>query len=82
VNDWVKDISKSLEQVVKKNPGKSLEKILQEQGKTRTQIDEFLNAVRNAQYRARSMEGAGVRAQTLERIEELMKILRIEPWNY
>lgn len=66
VNDWVKDISKSLEQVAKKNPGKSLEKILQEQGKTRIQIDEFLDAVRNAQYRARSMEGTGVNTQTIE----------------
>jgi hypothetical protein len=82
VNDWVKGINNYLEQLVKKNPGKALEKILQEQGLTAKEIKSFVDALRDAHRAADAMKGFGVNSQTVERIEALMKGLRVNPWNY
>lgn len=45
LNGWVKEINNFLTQIVRKNPGVSLEKILQKRGLTQAQIDEFVEAL-------------------------------------
>lgn len=82
VNDWVKEINNYLEQIVKKNPGRSLERILQEQGKTAKEIESLVDALRDAHRTADAMKGSGVNSQTVERIEALMRVLGVKPWNY
>ena len=82
VNHWVKEINNFLDQVVKKNPGLSLEKILQRQGLTRAQINNFIEALQEVHYRADLMKGFGVNEETIETLTGLMKTLRIPIWTF
>lgn len=82
VNDWVKEINNFLSQILKKNPGMSLEKILQEQGLTESQVDDFVGALKDLHYTADGMKGSGVSAETVARLETLMEKLRVPTWSY
>jgi hypothetical protein len=77
VNDWVKQINNFLNQIVKKNPGVSLEKILQRQGSTQAQIDDSVAALREAYRIAESMEGFGVSKVTVETLKSVMIALGV-----
>ena len=82
VNDWAKEITNFLSQIVKKNPGMSLEKILQEQGLSEFQVNDFVGALKNLHYTADGMKGSGVSAETVARLETLMEKLRVPTWGY
>jgi len=82
VNNWVKEINNFLKQIVKKNPNRSLEKILQKQGLTPSQTDDFLDAIQRTQYVADGMKGHGVNPETVKMLESLMKTLGIPLWTY
>ncbi|MFZ1403593.1 MAG: hypothetical protein WAW03_10950, partial [Anaerolineae bacterium] len=56
VNYWVKEINNFLGQIVKKNPGMSLEEILQKQGLNPEQIVAFIRALRNIHSITAGME--------------------------
>jgi len=80
INHWVKEINNFLNQIVKKNPGMTLEEILQKAGLTPNQIDQFVNALRNTHATAAGMEGVGVNEATVKTLESLMKVLGVIPW--
>ncbi len=80
VNDWVREINNFLRQIVKKNPGLTLEEILQRQGLTPGQIDGFVKALRDAHATADGMSGHGVNEATVEMLEGLMKTLGVSTW--
>lgn len=82
VNDWTKEINNFLHQLVKKNPGKSLERILQEQGLTPTQIDDFVGALQELQYSGSGMTGFGVSEETIRTLTALMKTLGVPTWTF
>lgn len=82
VNGWAKEINNLLDQIVKKNPGKSLERILQEEGLTQTQIEDLIGALQELQYSARGMTGFGVRLETVKTLTALMKTLGVPTWTY
>lgn len=82
VNDWVREINNFLDQIVKRNPDLSLEEILQKQGLASGQIEEFLDALREAHTIASGMKGYGVRAKTVETFESLMTTLGVSQWVY
>jgi len=80
VNDWVKEINNFLRQIIDKNPGMTLEKILQKQGLTSEQVKEFLEALRNVHATASGMEGTGVTSETVIVLKSLMDTLGVSTW--
>ena len=80
VNDWVKEINNFLRQIVQKNPGMTLEEILQKQGLTAEQIANFSDTLRNVEVMARSMKHYGVAPETAETLTALMETLGAVPW--
>jgi len=59
-----------------------LQKILQKQGLTQTQIDDFVGALQELQYAADGMKGSGVSAEMVARLESLMEKLGVPTWTY
>lgn len=82
VNDWVKEINNFLNQIVKKNPGMSLEKILQKQGLSQAEIDGFIEALQSTHNTAQVLSEYGVNPETVKILESLMKTLRVPIWSY
>lgn len=82
VNDWVKEINNFLGQIVKKNPGLTLEEILQRQGLTPTQVENYIAALQRVHYTADGMKGFGVSEKTVETLTSLMKTLGVPTWLY
>lgn len=82
VNYWVKEINNFLGQIVKKNPGMSLEEILQKQRLNASQIENFLDALREIEVVARSMQGYGVTSETVTLLRALMETLGIAAWVF
>ena len=80
VNYWVKEINNFLGQIVKKNPGMSLEEILQKQGLNPEQIVAFIRALRNIHSITAGMEGIGVSGTTIAALAGLMNTLGVSPW--
>ncbi len=82
LNGWVKEINNFLGQIVKKNPGLSLEEMLQRQGLSPSQIDSFTRALRDTHFTATSLKGFGVEIKTVETLESLMSQLGVSAWTY
>ena len=82
INDWVKEINNFLNQIVKRNPGLSLEKILQKQGLSQAEIDGFIEALQSAHNTAKTLSEYGVNPETVKILESLMKTLRVPVWTY
>lgn len=82
VNDWVKEINNFLNQIVKKNPGLSLEKILQKQGLSQAEMDSFIEALQSTHNTAKVWSEYGVNPETVKILESLMKTLRVPVWTY
>ncbi|MBK7203716.1 hypothetical protein [Candidatus Amarolinea dominans] len=80
VNYWVKEINNFLGQIVKKNPGMSLEEILQKQGLNPEQIVAFIRALRNIHSITAGMESIGVSGTTTAALAGLMNTLGVSPW--
>ena len=77
---WIKEINNFLKQIANKNPNLSLKEILQKQGLSLGEIDNFIVALRNTHATAAGMEGHGLSAQTLQTVESLFKILGVSTW--
>jgi len=82
VNDWVGDINNFLRQIADKNPGLTLEEILQRHGATPGQIKEFLDALRAVQATTEGMEGYGVTTETAQTLKSLLELLGVSLWVY
>lgn len=80
VNYWVKEINNFLGQIVKKNPGMSLEEILQKQGLNPEQIVAFIRALRIIHSITAGMESIGVSGTTTAALAGLMNTLGVSPW--
>ncbi|MEK7442267.1 MAG: hypothetical protein AABZ78_15825 [Chloroflexota bacterium] len=80
VNTWVKEINNFLRQVANKNPGMTLEKILEKQGLSAEQVKNFSDALRNVHAVADGKVGYGVRQTTFDSLTELMKLLGVTTW--
>ncbi|MBK6432165.1 hypothetical protein [Candidatus Amarolinea dominans] len=80
LNGWVKEINNFLNQITKRNPGQSLEELLERQGLSQTQIREFVQSLQQAHYTAKGMSGHGVNPQTVLTLDSLMEILGVVPW--
>ena len=79
-NHWVKEINNLLRQIAEKNPGLTLEEILQRQGLTPREIDDFIIVLKNVQATARGMEGYGVTTETMNVLNGLFETLGVVPW--
>ncbi|MBK7203316.1 hypothetical protein [Candidatus Amarolinea dominans] len=79
VNYWVKEINNFLSQIVKKNPGMSLEEILQSRLNPE-QIVAFIRALRDMHSIAAGMESIGVSGTTTAALAGLMNTLGVSPW--
>lgn len=79
-NGWVKEINNFLKQIVERNSNMTLEEILQRQRLTPTQIDNFMDALRQAEVAARGMQGYGVTEETASTLQMIMKSLGVIPW--
>jgi hypothetical protein len=82
VNDWVKQINNFLNQIVKKNPGLSLEKVLQRQGLSQVEIREFVEAIQRTHNLAKVLSEYGVKPETVKILESLLKTLKVPLWSY
>jgi len=80
VNTWVKEINNFLRQIANKNPGVTLEKILEKQGLTSEQITSFSNALKDVHLNASTRVGYGVQESTAKTLEELMRLLGVGTW--
>jgi len=69
-------------QIADKNPSMALEEILLKQGRSPAEIENFLNAIREARVTADGMSGYGVQAETAETLESLMQMLEVSSWTY
>ena len=77
---WIKELNNFLKQVAEKNPGMTLEEILQKQGLSLDEIDNFIVALRNAHATAAGMEGYGVNVETVQTMESLFQTLGVSTW--
>ena len=76
-NYWTKEINNFLSQIVKKNPGSTLQEILQRLGSTSAEIDDFIKALQQTYSTAESMEGYGVNEITVETLKSLLITLGV-----
>ncbi len=81
-NHWLGEMNNFLRQIADKNPGMTLEEILLKQGRSPAEIENFLNAIREARVTADGMSGYGVQAETAETLESLMQMLEVSSWTY
>ena len=81
-NGWIKEINNFLKQIADKNPGLTLEEILQRQGLAQAQIKQFIEAVRETHYVANSRVGYGVNLDTVKTLASLMERLGVSAWQY
>jgi hypothetical protein len=82
VNDWVKEINNFLNEIAKKNPGLSLEEILQRQGLSQVETREFVEALQSTHNTAKVLSEYGVNPETVKILESLLKTLRVPIWSY
>ncbi|MBK9091482.1 MAG: hypothetical protein IPM84_01640 [Anaerolineae bacterium] len=82
VNYWVKEINNFLGQIVKKNPGLSLEEILQRQGLSQVETRELVEALQGTHNTAKVLSEYGVNPETVKILESLLKTLRVPLWSY
>lgn len=82
VNDWVKEINNFLNEIAKKNPGLSLEEILQRQGLSQVETREFVEAIQGTHNTAKVLSEYGVNPETVKILESLLKTLRVPIWSY
>jgi hypothetical protein len=82
VNDWLKQINNFLNQIVKKNPGLTLEEVLERQGLTQIQSQNFIAALQRIHYTADGMKGLGVSEKIVETLASLLKTLGVPTWVY
>ncbi len=82
VSNWLKEINNFLGEIVKRNPGLSLEQILQRQGLAQTQSQNFIAALQRIHYTADGMKGLGVSEKTVETLASLLKTLGVPTWVY
>jgi len=77
-NDWLKEINNFLRQLTKRHPGMTMEKILQRQGLSQTEVKSFLDALREAYRIADGMSvGGGVSQETVKTLTELLVTLGV-----
>jgi hypothetical protein len=79
-NYWAKEINNLLRQIVDKNPGLTLEQILQRAGLQPGEIKSFMDGLRNIHSSVSGLVDHGVNPKTVEILEELMNILGVTPW--
>ena len=79
-NYWGKEINNFLRPIADKNPGLTLEQILQRAGLSPERIDSFLTGLKNAHATIKALEGYGVTPETVRTLETLMKTLGVAPW--
>jgi hypothetical protein len=80
VNDWVKEINNFLRQIANNNPGMTLEKILELQGLSAEQIENFVVALRDIHSVAQGMQTIGVTKATVDTLTELLTLLGVSTW--
>jgi len=80
-NYWIKEINNFLRQIVKKNPGMTLEEILQETGMSAEDMTTYVDSVRNVLTIAESWENRGVTSATIKTLRSLMETFGVQPWS-
>jgi hypothetical protein len=79
-NYWGKEINNFLRQIVDKNPGLTLEQMLQRAGLQPAEIKSYLDALRNVHRTIEGLADYGVNQSTIETLEDLMRVLGVVPW--
>jgi RHS repeat-associated protein len=90
VDDWVRDINKHLRELIARNPGKTLEELLQEYWRSTdpslsmqeitTRTNHYLDSIRTVQTIAESQTTIGVSEVNIDILKGLTEMLGVVPW--